>query len=313
MEKAVITWAEAIKAGKLVAFPTETVYGLGANALNPTAVAKIFEVKRRPLNDPLIVHLCSLDRIEGLVEDLPEAAEKLLDAFSPGPLTVVLRKSGIVPDIVTANNPTVAIRIPSNRIARNLIRASGLPIAAPSANLFGRSSPTSAEHVKAQLSGKYALLINGGACRVGVESTVVSFVSGAPVLLRQGGIEKERIEAVIGSVSDWKAGGTQALESPGLTAKHYAPETPLIITENIQEFKDREDVGKLFFQRPAEDYSGPVLVLSEDGDLSEAAFNLYHFIRKIDELNLKFIVVEPAPDYGLGRAINDRLKKAAMT
>jgi len=305
--------AEIIREGGLVAFPTETVYGLGADALNVHAVTRIFEAKGRPLHDPLIVHVSGIEEAERLSTFFSPLARKLAEKFWPGPLTLVVPKAPIVPDLVTAGLPTVAIRMPANPWARKLISLSGTPIAAPSANAFGRTSPTCAEHVREQLEGRYDFLIDGGACRVGVESTVLSLLDNRPVILRPGGVTQEEIEATIGRVevltlATKKEGPNR---SPGLLASHYAPRTPLTLVSDLSAFSERKDVGFLTLQKPDIKVAGPLIALSPKGDLEEAAANLYRAMRELDQMNLKLIVAQEVPNEGLGAAINDRLKRAA--
>jgi L-threonylcarbamoyladenylate synthase len=320
--------AAAVRRGELAVFPTETVYGLGADATKPEAVAKIFAAKKRPLYDPLIVHVAEAAWAESLVRELPEEACRLMDAFWPGPLTLVLPKSKAVPDIVTAGKSSVALRMPSNPLALRLIKEAGVPIAAPSANLFGRTSPTTAAHVRAQLEGSFSSLIDGGSCRIGVESTVLSLAdlsAGAgPRLLRAGGLALEEIEKVLARVTiegpagigvandpDTPNGSIAASQSPGLLPDHYAPVSPLRIVSRIEEYRELPRVGKILFSGNPEGFFGPTFVLSPSGSLQEAAVRLYHAIQLLDEMGLDLIVSESAPDYGLGRAINDRLQKAA--
>jgi len=301
--------AAAIRRGGLVAFPTETVYGLGADALNPTAVARIFEVKRRPLHDPLIVHVADPAEVAALVTEIPPAARRLMDRFWPGPLTLVLPKRETVPDIVTAGHGTVAVRMPANRWARELIALAETPVAAPSANAFGRTSPTTARHVDEQLHGLYDEIIDGGACRVGIESTVLALAGGRTVVLRPGGLAPEEIREVTGEVElpvPRGAGGA----SPGMLASHYAPRTPLFLVDDARPYGDRPDVGLLLFRDPPGPVRGQVAVLSPKGDLREAAANLYQALRRLDRLGLRLIVAERVPPHGLGVAINDRLSRA---
>jgi L-threonylcarbamoyladenylate synthase len=303
--------AAALRAGKLTVFPTETVYGLGADALNPDGVASIFEAKQRPLHDPLIVHVAAAEQVEALVTHIPDKARQLIEHFWPGPLTIVLPKSTRVPDIVTAGNSTVAIRMPANPLALQLIRTAGVPVAAPSANLFGRTSPTTARHVQNQLSGSYAALIDGGTCRVGVESTVLSLTGDSPLVLRAGGLAQEEIEGLIGPVMRRTELPVQ-YDGPGMLPDHYAPSTPLRLVEDIENYMDSPAIGKLCFQHYGAPAAGAVRVLSPQGDLHVAAINLYHAMQELDALGLELIVAEKAPNYGLGRAVNDRLEKAAQ-
>jgi len=322
--------AAALQAGKLTVFPTETVYGLGADALNPDAVAMIFEAKQRPLHDPLIVHVASIKQVTALTDHLSEKAVHLMETFWPGPLTLVLPKSNQVPDIVTAGNHTVAIRMPANPLALQLIRTAGVPVAAPSANLFGRTSPTTAGHVKSQLSGSYAALIDGGTCRVGVESTVLSLTTETPVILREGGLAREDIEEAIGTVLSHEEEGVTKYDGPGMLPDHYAPTTPLRLVDDIEQYMGSPRVGKLYFQNRPQKQSNSqrqssqqkqsfpqaadeaVRILSPRGDVREAAINLYHRMQELDAMELDLIVAEFAPNHGLGRAVNDRLKKASQ-
>lgn len=303
--------AQIIQEGGLVAFPTETVYGLGADALNPYAVARIFEVKNRPQFDPLIVHVADLRQADILVQRFPDKALKLVEKFWPGPLTVVLPKSSMVPDIVTSSLPTVAIRVPHHPLALELIRESGRPLAAPSANPFGQVSPTTAEHVRKSFGGKIEMILDGGPCRIGVESTVVSFVEKEPVLLRPGGLSLEEIQALIGRVTV-RTTAPEAPLAPGQLPQHYAPRTPLVLEESLESLPAGKKIGLLALREPpdASPYEA-VEVLSAKGDLREAAANLFAAMRRLDERNLDLLVAHPVPHEGLGRAINDRLYKAS--
>lgn len=306
--------AQIIQEGGLVAFPTETVYGLGADALNPYAVAEIFEVKNRPTFDPLIVHVADMRQAEILVQKFPSAALKLVEKFWPGPLTVVLPKSPMVPDIVTSSLPSVAIRVPNHPLALELIRESGRPIAAPSANLFGQVSPTTAEHVRKSFGNKIEMILDGGPCRIGVESTVVSFINKEPMLLRPGGAPLEEIQALIGPVRVTEKAPEQAqdLLAPGQLESHYAPRTPLILAGPQEAPPRGKRLGWLGFGKPADPgLFAAVEPLSEHQDLREAAANLFAAMRRLDEKNLDVIWALPVPDQGLGRAINDRLTKAS--
>ncbi len=311
IRESVESGAEAIRRGGLVAFPTETVYGLGADVFNADAVAKIFEVKERPLYDPLIAHVSDLEQAETLAENIPPLARRLMERFWPGPLSLVLPKSDAVPDVVTAGQPTIAIRMPRNPIARDLIRRAETPIAAPSANRFGRISPTAADHVASGLSGGYDVLIDGGACRVGIESTVVAVENNVITLLRPGGISIEELESVEGARVAFPAGRPVA-QSPGMLPSHYAPNTPMRLFEEIpEELLIDEKVGKLLFKPIADDLRGPFEVLSPRGNLREAAANLYAAMRRLDALDLRLIVSRCFPADGLGRALNDRISRAA--
>ena len=304
--------AEIIKNGGIVAFPTETVYGLGADAFNALAVARIFEVKGRPYFDPLIVHVANPANVEELVKEIPSDAEKLMKSFWPGPLTVVLLKRDSIPDIVTAGLPTVAIRMPNHPVALSLIEESGCPVAAPSANPFGYLSPTTAEHVREQLGDRVDLILDGGPCPVGVESTILSFLEGKSRLLRPGGVPLEEVESIIGRV---ETGPTEDRPSaPGMLPRHYAPRTPIIMdwSKKDSELYKNKKVGFLAFQEKENHLKfSHREVLSKKGDLREAAANLFAAIRRLDGLNLDLILAEPIPEIGLGRAIMDRLRRAS--
>jgi len=305
--------AEIIKRGGIVAFPTETVYGLGADAFNPLAVARIFEVKRRPYFDPLIVHVASPADVKKLVKGIPSNAIKLIKSFWPGPLTVVLLKGEDFPDIVTAGLPTVAIRMPSHPMALSLIKESNCPIAAPSANPFGYLSPTTADHVREQLDDQVDLILDGGPCPIGVESTIISFLEERPRLLRPGGVSLEEIESIIGKV-EISPIENDIPSAPGMLPKHYAPRTPIVLDwdkKNLDLLEDKK-IGFLAFQEPKRYLKfHSIEVLSKQGDIREAAANLFAAIRRLDAMDLDLILAEPISEIGLGRAIMDRLRRAS--
>jgi L-threonylcarbamoyladenylate synthase len=303
--------AKKIREGGVVAFPTETVYGLGANAFDSLAVARIFEIKKRPRFDPLIVHIAGPADLALLATHVPPEARLLLERFWPGPLTLVLPKSGSVPDIVTAGLATVAVRMPDHPVALSLLRRAGVPVAAPSANLFGRLSPTSAADVWEQLGDAVDLIIDGGPSRIGLESTVLSFAGARPELLRPGGLPLEEIEAVSGPV-EIARDGEKLSSSPGRLPRHYAPNTPLVLRFEAPAQGADARVGLLTLTPPDDrrPYSA-VEVLSATGDMREAAANLYAALRRLDSLGLDLIVAEPVPNHGLGLAINDRLRRAS--
>jgi len=305
--------AEIIKRGGIVAFPTETVYGLGADAFNPLAVARIFEVKGRPYFDPLIVHVANNTDLDNLVIEIPSNAKKLMDRFWPGPLTVVLLKKENVPDIVTAGLPTVAIRMPKHSMTLRLIELAGSPIVGPSANPFGYLSPTTAEHVQDQLGDQIDFILDGGSCEVGVESTIVSFFEKEPVLLRPGGVTLEEIESIIGRV-ELSPGNKEKPSAPGMLPRHYAPRTPIVLDwskKNFDSYSGKK-IGLLVFQEPKNFLKfHQIEVLSKRGDFREAAANLFSAIRRLDALNLDLILAEAVPEVGLGRAIMDRLRRAS--
>ncbi len=300
-----------IRSGGLVAFPTETVYGLGADALNPRAVARIFEIKNRPSFDPLIVHIADFRDVEKLCSFVSLLAKKLMRKFWPGPLTLILPKCGIVPDIVTAGLPTVAVRMPSHNVALQLIRLAGRPIAAPSANPFGFLSPTTAAHVTEQLGGKVDLILDSGQCSVGIESTILDLSGGMPTLLRPGGISPEEIEKVIGHTVQREKGILSKPKAPGQLPSHYSPRTPIKIL-NGDRFVPNGKIGLLAFKAPQQGaFFRVVEVLAPSGDLEEAAANLFSCLHRLDKANLDVIYAEPVPEVGLGRAIMDRLRRAS--
>ncbi|MCZ7602945.1 MAG: L-threonylcarbamoyladenylate synthase [Melioribacteraceae bacterium] len=304
--------ADIIRSGGTVAFPTETVYGLGADGLNPVAVAKIFDIKNRPTFNPLILHIGSIDQLHSVCRTNNDWVNKLIEKFWPGPLTLVLPKKEIVPEIVTADNPTVAVRMPDNKIALELIKHSQRPIAAPSANLFNRLSPTTAEHVYTQIGNKVDMIIDGGATEVGVESTIVEIENENVYLLRPGGITKEEIEKLLDRKVIVKQKSADP-NSPGQLPFHYSPRTPLYFLNKVdlKQLKGNK-VGAIFlFEQNVEFNFSEVNILSEDNNLREAAANLFSALHHLDEQNLDLILVEPIPEEGLGLAMMDRLNKAA--
>ncbi len=304
--------ARLLADGGVVAFGTETVYGLGANALDTHAVSRVFAVKERPKFDPLIVHLANFEQLATVAELENSLVERLATAFWPGPLTLVLPKKPHVPDLVTSGLPTVAVRIPEHPQARELIAAAGKPIAAPSANPFGRISPTRAEHVAEQLGTKIDYILDGGPCRVGVESTVLDLSTSPPTLLRPGGVTVEELNRVIGTITVGSTAAAHQPTAPGMLPSHYAPRTPLQIQETISRPAGTGRFGLLAFQEPvSRDGWQAVEVLSETGDLVEAAANFFAALRRLDAIGLDGIVAEPFPNEGLGRALNDRLRRAA--
>lgn len=302
--------AKIIKCGGLVAFPTETVYGLGADGLNPIAVAKIFEVKKRPSFNPLILHISDKDSLEKFSPIKNEKIDLLIEKFWPGPLTLVLPKSDIVPDIVTSGNPTVAVRMPNHSVALQLIEASGTPIAAPSANKFGYLSPTEAKHVEKYLGDKVDMILDGGKSPIGVESTIIQFHENEFYLLRPGGLSKEEIENEIGKIKTGKIDINKPT-APGQLPFHYSPQTPLKFFNKKFLDKDKK-IGALFFKENKIDFKfAEVKLLSVTGNLREAAANLFSHLHELEKSNLDLILVEPVEEKGLGRAIMDRLRKAS--
>lgn len=304
--------ADIIRSGGLVAFPTETVYGLGANALDPIAVARIFEAKNRPFFDPLIVHVADIDGASDLVAHIDDRALRLADAFWPGPLTIVFKKLVLIPDIVTAGLATVAIRVPAHPVARELIGAAGVPIAAPSANPFNYISPTRAGHVATQLGDRVDMILDGGDCAVGVESTIVDCSGDEPRVLRYGGLPVEEIERTIGPVAPAVV-RADAPEAPGQLPAHYSPRTPLAIIDDIHHPPHDKKTALLAFRSPGGMVPYDIVeVLSPSGDLREAAANLFSALHRLDAAGVDAIFAEAVPETGLGRAIMDRLRRAAV-
>jgi len=331
--------AAALAAGSLVAFPTETVYGLGADAFNTSALARIFEVKNRPRFDPLIIHIAEKAALHRIAEIslLSETAKERLSILSerlwPGPLTLILPKKPELPDLATAGLASAAVRFPSHPIAQKLIRLSTGAIAAPSANPFGRLSPTSARHVETQLGRKVDFIIDGGKTQVGLESTVLDLCREKPAILRPGGTSRESIEALIGPVefspgisgdsvssADGSAGNSAAAQlSPGRLKSHYAPRTPLVLCRAGElaslpyTAPGGDGEGRLYFAAPGRENPAPqdrTRILSKTGDLREAAANLFEMLHELDGLGLTLIRAEEAPESGLGEAVNDRLRRA---
>ena len=306
--------AEILRSGGLVVFPTETVYGLGADSNNPLAVARIFEAKGRPRFDPLIVHISSPDEARRHGRFPEEPSRRLMARFWPGPLTLVVAKDESVPEIVTAGLDTVALRIPAHPAALALIRSTGRAIAAPSANLFGSVSPTEANHVVNQLGNKVDLILDGGKCSVGLESTILSLTGPTPTILRAGGISREDLEEVLGSV-ELCTQSSDTPRAPGQLTRHYATRTPLKILKNARDAETNGPgarVGLVSLAPPShpERYEA-VEVLSPSGDLREAASNLFAALHRLDSLSLDLLVAHPVKETGLGAAIMDRLRRCA--
>ena len=297
--------ASLLRDGALVAFPTETVYGLGGDATNDRAVAAIFAAKGRPTFNPLIVHVAELAAAESLA-DFNDRARDFARRFWPGPLTLVLKRSAACPisRLASAGLETVALRAPAHPLAQTLLRAVGRPLAAPSANRSGHVSPTTAGHVLDELNGRIAAVLDGGQCHVGIESTVIDLSDAQPALLRPGGVTREQLEAVLGHLRD--AGNAGAPRSPGMLERHYAPARPL----RLEAKTVTADEALLAFGTPL---SGATVTfnLSPTRDLTEAAANLFAALRTLDQVRFKAIAVMPIPETGLGAAINDRLRRAA--
>ncbi|GAB4159902.1 MAG: L-threonylcarbamoyladenylate synthase [Planctomycetaceae bacterium] len=320
--------ARVIRAGGLVGIPTETVYGLGANALDERAVARVFEAKNRPHFDPLIVHIPSVEHLDRYTHSRPAVVAKLGEAFWPGPLTLVLPKRAVISDLVTSGLETVAIRVPDHPLTLELLREADLPVAAPSANPFGCLSPTTAEHVADQLGERIDFILDGGPCRVGVESTVLLVTEGSDGtvarLLRPGGVSVEELEDVLGAgiLQSGFSGDEQSARekadqpqtAPGMLTRHYAPTTPLEIVDSFPVPQPVECFGALTFGH-SDLPAGYVAVenLSESADLVEAAAGFFAALRRLDAQDLDRIFARPFPENGLGRALNDRLRRGSQT
>lgn len=305
--------SKLLKEGNLVAIPTETVYGLAANAFNPTAIAKIFSVKNRPNFDPLIIHVASVQRALDCVQYIPDEAKILIDRFWPGPLTLLLKKKTKIPDLVTAGLDMVGIRCPDHPLTLALLNQLDVPLAAPSANPFGYVSPTTPQHVNEQLGDKIQYILDGGSCQVGIESTVLAFENSVPVIYRHGGLSQENIEAVIGKVQS-EAFSTSNPKAPGQLISHYAPRKKVVfgpLDESLKKYRSKK-IGILSFQTAVENINPTLqIMLSPTGNLEEAAQRLFSALRELDKMEIDVILAEEVPDVGLGRAINDRLRRAS--
>lgn len=320
IEKAV----ELLNNEELVAIPTETVYGLAGNIFSEKAVKAIFETKERPFFNPLIVHIPSIEYLDTIVEAIPEKAKLLAEAFWPGPITLVLKKKSIIPDLITGGKDTVAVRIPNHPLTIDLLSKLDFPLAAPSANPFNRISPTKAEHVESYFKDKIKMVLDGGACKSGIESTIIGFENGEPIIYRLGSIPIEAIEAVVGTIevknSSTEHGRSQkeaAPDAPGMLERHYAPKTKTILTSDLKESIMANKglrIGLLTYNGILDDDAIHFkIVLSESRNLEEAASKLYDALHQLDQQDLDLIIAERLPDYGLGKSINDRLTRATKS
>lgn len=305
---------EELNRNNIIGFPTETVYGLAGNAYETEAINKIFEVKKRPTFNPLIVHIKSISDLEKVACDIPPIAYELANAFWPGPLTLILKKQPHIPDLVTANQDTVAVRVPNHPVALELLHKLEYPLVAPSANPFKRISPTQAVHVEDYFGNQIGLVLDGGTCNSGIESTIVGFNNNKVEVYRLGALAMEEIEKYSENVVVLNKKRKQPI-APGMLLKHYAPKTDFILTRNIQNelewFSDKK-IGLLLFNKTEasleEKYQ---FVLSPESDLKIAASKLYDALHQLDKMNLDIIIAERFPEYGLGLSINDRLERAA--
>ena len=298
----------------IIGFPTETVYGLAGNAYETEAIHKIFNVKKRPTFNPLIVHIKGIEDLEHVGQEIPPMAYELANSFWPGPLTLILKKQPQIPDLVTANQDTVAVRVPNHPLALKLLKHLDFPLVAPSANPFTSISPTSAQHVENYFGNQINMVLDGGECEAGIESTIIGFDNNKVVVYRLGALALEEIEKVSGSVVLLNKKEKQPI-APGMLLKHYAPKTDFILTQNLHEELVRysnKKIGLILFDSYLPHFDSKYqIVLSEESDLKVAASNLYNTMHQLDNLNLDIIIAERLPEYGLGVSINDRLERAS--
>ncbi|MEP1033597.1 L-threonylcarbamoyladenylate synthase [Ekhidna sp.] len=299
--------------GDVVAMPTETVYGLAGNALDEEAILKIYSVKNRPKFDPLIAHVDTLDKIESLVNEIPEKALSLAENFWPGPLTILLKKKPCVPDLLTSGLDRMAVRIPKHPLTLELLSQLDFPLAAPSANPFGYVSPTTATHVENQLGEKIPYILDGGICSVGLESTIVGFEEDKIVVYRLGGTKVEAIQSIVGKV-EIKVNMSSNPAAPGMLKSHYSPGRQMIVGDigkNLAEL-DPESTGVVSYNKAFNVPERNLAILSSNEDMDEAARNIFSALRKMDQPHIKVVLSEYLPNEGLGRAVNDRLRRAAV-
>jgi L-threonylcarbamoyladenylate synthase len=305
--------AAYLNSNEIVAIPTETVYGLAANALNEQAVSKVFAAKKRPLYNPLIVHIKDISEVEKYAAEVPALAYELFETFAPGPLTIILPKKDIVPDITTAGKQDVALRIPNHPLSLALLEILDYPLAAPSANPFGYISPTSSDHVYKQLKGKIPYILDGGSCKSGLESTVIAFRENKAYLHRLGALGIDALKKIIPNIS-FETKDDNAPVSPGMLKQHYSPNTILVQSKNIDQLileqRDKK-IGIISFQKNYPIDADKLVILSPSGDLNEAASRLYAALHYMDALDIDLILVEFMPEEGIGVAMNDRLERAA--
>ena len=302
-----------LTAEDIVAIPTETVYGLAGNIYSEKAIKSIFETKKRPFFNPLIVHIPSIDQLTNIAAYIPEKAQLLAEAFWPGPITLVLKKKAIIPDLITGGKDTVAVRVPNHPTTLELLNQLDFPLAAPSANPFSSISPTTAQHVETYFKDDIKMVLDGGSCTSGIESTIIGFEGDEPVIYRLGSTAIEAIEAVVGNI-EIKNTNEVSPDAPGMLARHYAPKTKTILTDNILEalkLHKNKRVGLIMFQSEIDNPNIEVqIALSTSGDLAESASNLYDVLHQLDKMHLDIIIAEEFPNYGLGKSINDRLTRA---
>ena len=299
---------------QLVAIPTETVYGLAGNIFSEKAIKSIFSTKKRPFFNPLIVHIPSIDSLSDLVTHVPEKAKLLAAAFWPGSLTLVLKKSNKIPDLITAGKDTVAVRVPNHPITLALLKKLPFPLAAPSANPFGSISPTKPTHVENYFRNSIKMVLDGGSCANGIESTIIGFENEEPVIYRLGALPLEEIEAVVGAISI-KNKKEEKPDAPGMLARHYAPKTSTFLVDDVAaeiEKNTGKKMGVLVFKSSLNNENITEIILSKNGSLQEAASRLYSAMHDLDSKNLDLIIAERFSEFGLGKSINDRLQRATF-
>ena len=306
---------EELQSDNIIGLPTETVYGLAGNAYSEKAIEKIFALKQRPLYNPLIVHIKSANFLSEVAAEIAEKAQILADAFWPGPMTLVLKKKSHIPGIVTAGKDTVAVRVPSHPIALDLLGQLDFPLAAPSANPFGSISPTCASHVFNYFGDRLKIILDGGDCQRGIESTIIGFENEEPIIYRLGSLSVDLIQEKVGPIKTKMRIEENAPEAPGMLSRHYAPSTETYLTDDVDtmiELHSHKKIGLLLFK----DHKDGAAVahqelLSINGDTTEAAKNLYAAMHRLDKLNLDLIIAERLPNVGLGRTLNDKLERAS--
>jgi len=299
---------------QLVAIPTETVYGLAGNIFSEKAIKSIFSTKQRPFFNPLIVHISSVKSLNGLVTHVPDKAKLLAAAFWPGSMTLVLKKSNTIPDIITAGKDTVAVRVPNHPVTLELLKKLPFPLAAPSANPFGSISPTKPAHVENYFRNSIKMVLDGGSCTNGIESTIIGFENQEPVIYRLGALPLEEIEAVVGRISI-KNKKEEKPDAPGMLARHYAPKTSTFLVDDVAaEIKKNtgKKMGVLVFKSSLNNENITEIILSKNGSLQEAASRLYSAMHDLDSKNLDLIIAERFSEFGLGKSINDRLQRATF-
>lgn len=308
--------ATLLNENEVIGLPTETVYGLAANAYSETAIAKIFSIKKRPTFNPLIVHIKNIAQLDEIAQEIPDLAYELAQKFWPGPLTLILKKKAHISNLITANKDTVAIRMPNHPVALELLNHLNFPLVAPSANPYTAISPTKASHVHNYFPNDVKLVLEGGTCTAGVESTIIGFENEETIVYRLGALALEDIQNITGTIRILNKNNKTPI-APGMTLKHYAPKTSIVLTENVAEtidFHFPKKIGLVLFNTPQPNIdSSYQIILSPESNLKEAAANLYNALHQLDNMDLDIIIAERFPEHGLGNTINDRLERATKT